>query len=56
MCGRTFGHDGDFTAWRNEVMSTANGRRQAVVMVNIDSSHVSWARINADVKTALCRG
>jgi len=55
-CGRTFGHDGDFTAWRNEVMSTANGRRQAVVMVNIDSSHVSWARINADVKTALCRG
>jgi D-alanyl-D-alanine carboxypeptidase len=55
-CGRVYGHDGDFTAWRNEVLATANGRRQAVVMVNVDTSHLPWTRIDAVVRTALCRG
>jgi len=55
-CGRAYGHNGDFLAWRNEVLSTANGKRQAVVMVNVDQSRVSWAGIDASVKTALCRG
>jgi D-alanyl-D-alanine carboxypeptidase len=55
-CGRAFGHDGDFTAWRNEVVATANGRRQAVVMVNVDTTYVPWGRIDTAVKLALCRG
>jgi D-alanyl-D-alanine carboxypeptidase len=55
-CGRAFGHTGDIPGWRNEVLATANGKRQAVVMVNIDDTHVSWPRIDAFVETALCRG
>lgn len=55
-CGRAVGHPGDFTAWRNLVLSTANGRRQAVVMVNVDETYVSWARIEAFAERALCRG
>ena len=55
-CGRVFGHDGDFTAWRNEVLATRSGKRQAIVMVNVDSSHVSWSQIHTLVEKALCRG
>jgi D-alanyl-D-alanine carboxypeptidase len=55
-CGRAFGHLGDFRAWRNAVLATANGRRQAVVMVNVDETSVSWARITAFAERALCRG
>ena len=55
-CGRAFGHRGDFTGWRNEVLATKSGKRQAVVMVNIDETYVSWARIDAYVSRALCRG
>jgi D-alanyl-D-alanine carboxypeptidase len=55
-CGRAYGHNGDIPGWRNEVLTTANGKRQAVVMVNIDDSRVSWTRIGAFTETALCRG
>ncbi|MFL5952265.1 MAG: serine hydrolase domain-containing protein [Gaiellaceae bacterium] len=55
-CGRAYGHEGDFIAWRNEVLATANGKRQAVVMVNVDQTSVSWRRMYADAQTALCRG
>jgi D-alanyl-D-alanine carboxypeptidase len=55
-CGRAVGHNGDFTAWRNVVLSTKNGKRQAVVMVNVDQTYVSWARIEAFAEQALCRG
>lgn len=56
-CGRAFGHRGDFSnAWRNEVLATKNGKRQAVVMVNVDDAHVDWARIDAFAERALCRG
>ena len=55
-CGRAYGHDGDFIAWRNEVLATANGRRQAVVMVNVDATYVSWDRLDAIAHEALCRG
>ena len=55
-CGRALGHRGDFTGWRNEVLATKNGKRQAVVMVNIDETYVPWARIDAFVARALCRG
>jgi len=55
-CGRVYGHDGDFFGWRTEVLATANGKREAVVMVNIDTTFVPWARLESTVKTALCRG
>jgi D-alanyl-D-alanine carboxypeptidase len=55
-CGHAFGHDGDFFGWRTEVLATANGKREAVVMVNIDATFVPWSRLEATVKTALCRG
>ncbi|MFL5944897.1 MAG: serine hydrolase domain-containing protein [Gaiellaceae bacterium] len=55
-CGRTYGHAGDFLAWRNIVIATANGKRQAVVMVNADETTVAWARLGTLVQTALCRG
>jgi D-alanyl-D-alanine carboxypeptidase len=55
-CGRAFGHDGDFPGWRNEAVATANGKREAVVMVNVDETYVRWERLQAVAKTALCRG
>jgi D-alanyl-D-alanine carboxypeptidase len=55
-CGRAFGHDGDFPGYRNIVWATANGRRVAVVMVNIDTTRVSWSRLRAAAITALCAG
>jgi D-alanyl-D-alanine carboxypeptidase len=55
-CGRAFGHDGNIPGWRNEVLTTASGKRQAVVMVNVDETYISWERIGAYAQTALCRG
>ena len=55
-CGRAFGHRGDFAAWRNEVLATPNGRREAVVMVNVDQQHVDWNTVDAAVQAAFCRG
>jgi D-alanyl-D-alanine carboxypeptidase len=55
-CGRAFGHAGDFFGWRNGVLATANGKREAVVMVNVDTTFVPWERLQAVTRTALCRG
>jgi D-alanyl-D-alanine carboxypeptidase len=55
-CGRAYGHNGSIPGWRNEALTTADGKRQAVVMVNIDESRVAWTRISAFVERALCRG
>ena len=55
-CGRAFGHDGDFYGWRTEVLGTANGKREAVVMVNVDDDAVSWLRLGDAARRALCRG
>jgi D-alanyl-D-alanine carboxypeptidase len=55
-CGRAWGHNGDFFGWRNLVLSTANGRRTADVMVNIDPSRVSWPRLESAALSALCSG
>jgi hypothetical protein len=38
------------------VLATKNGKRQAVVMVNVDDSHVDWSRIESAAARALCRG
>jgi D-alanyl-D-alanine carboxypeptidase len=53
-CGRAFGHDGDFPGYRNIVWATPNGRRVAVVMINIDDSRVPWSRLQTAAATALC--
>jgi D-alanyl-D-alanine carboxypeptidase len=55
-CGLAFGHNGSIPGWRNEALTTADGKRQAVVMVNIDESRVDWTRISDFVERALCRG
>jgi D-alanyl-D-alanine carboxypeptidase len=55
-CGRAFGHGGNIPGWRNETIATANGKREAVVMVNVDETFVSFARIQSVAQTALCRG
>lgn len=55
-CGRAYGHAGDFLGWRNIVMATANGKRQAVVMVNVDEGALPWERLTTAVRTTLCRG
>jgi D-alanyl-D-alanine carboxypeptidase len=55
-CGRAYGHEGDFGGWRNVVYATANGKREAVVMVNVDDSGVAWRQIYAAAQKALCRG
>ena len=55
-CGRAYGHNGSIPGWRNEALTTANGKRQAVVMVNVDESRVAWTRISAFAERALCRG
>jgi D-alanyl-D-alanine carboxypeptidase len=55
-CGTAFGHDGDIPGYRNVVWATANGRRVASIMVNIDTTHVSWSRLRAAAQTVLCSG
>ncbi len=55
-CGKTFGHEGDFPGWRNITLAKADGRRVAVVMVNIDTTHVPWRKLQAAAETALCSG
>ena len=54
--GRAFNHNGDFLAWRTIVYSTANGKRQAIVMVNVNDAYVDWDRLDALAQKALCRG
>jgi D-alanyl-D-alanine carboxypeptidase len=55
-CGKAFGHDGDMPGYRTIVWATANGRRVAAIMVNIETTHVSRNRLQAATKTALCSG
>jgi D-alanyl-D-alanine carboxypeptidase len=56
-CGRAYGHLGDFAgAWRTEAIATANGKRQAVLTVNVDEAHVDWLSIANFAERALCRG
>ena len=55
-CGRAVGHDGDFPGYRSIVLATPNGRREAVVMINVDESRVPWSRLEAAAGIALCSG
>jgi hypothetical protein len=56
VCGVAFGHDGDVPGYRNVVWASVNGRRTAAVMVNIDTTRVSWSRLHAAARSALCSG
>jgi len=53
-CGRAFTHEGDFLGWQNIAYTTANGKRQAVVMVNVN--YVNGDRLEELAEKALCRG
>lgn len=53
-CGRAFTHEGDFLGWQNMAFSTANGNRQAVVMVNVNFA--DYRLFEALAEKALCRG
>jgi D-alanyl-D-alanine carboxypeptidase len=53
-CGRAFGHPGDALGWQNLAFSTANGKRQAVVMVNVN--YADGDRLETLAEKALCRG
>ena len=55
-CGRVYGHDGDFVGWRNIVWSNAKGTRIAAVLVNIDTTYVSWGALESATISALCTG
>jgi D-alanyl-D-alanine carboxypeptidase len=55
-CGRAFLHNGDFIGWRNEAISTANGKRQVVVMINVDESGLPFRQASTVATRALCRG
>jgi D-alanyl-D-alanine carboxypeptidase len=53
-CGRAFGHPGDFIGWQNITYSSANGKRQVVVMVNVNFDH--YGELRTVAQKALCRG
>jgi D-alanyl-D-alanine carboxypeptidase len=55
-CGKAIGHEGDFPGYRNAVWATPKGRRIAVAMVNVDTTHVSWSTLETAAQTALCAG
>jgi D-alanyl-D-alanine carboxypeptidase len=54
VCGYAFTHTGDFVGWQNIAYSTANGTRQAVVMVNVN--YDDFVRLDTLAQKALCRG
>lgn len=53
-CGPAFGHSGDGPGYRSVVYARPNGRRIAVVMVNIDATRVPWPELEAAADRALC--
>jgi D-alanyl-D-alanine carboxypeptidase len=55
-CGRAFGHQGDVPGYRTVVLAQANGTRVAVVMVNVDETHVAWAELMQAASDAYCYG
>jgi len=55
-CGTTFGHDGDVPGYRNIVLASPDGARVVSVMVNIDTTHVSWSVLERAARAAMCAG
>ena len=55
-CGVAFGHRGDYYGYRSEALSRPNGNRVALVMVNVDTTDVSWGEVDDAAEGALCSG
>lgn len=55
-CGTAFGHEGDVPGYRTVVWAMPNGRRAAAVMLNVDTTRVSWDALDSAARTALCSG
>ena len=53
-CGVAWGHIGDFAGYRSVALSQGDGRRVAVVMVNIDLTRVSWGELDRAANSAFC--
>jgi D-alanyl-D-alanine carboxypeptidase len=53
-CGTAYGHMGDFIGWRTVAVTRPGGRRAAVVMVNVDVTHVPWGDLETAAGHALC--
>ena len=53
-CALAYGHIGDYNGYRTIVYGRRNGKRVAVVMVNIDLTHVSWPQLEAATESAFC--
>jgi D-alanyl-D-alanine carboxypeptidase len=55
-CGVAVGQKAEFPGYRTIVWATGNGSRVAAVMVNIDTTRLSWATLEEAAQTALCSG
>jgi D-alanyl-D-alanine carboxypeptidase len=55
-CGTAYGHTGDAIGWRTIAYARSDGKRAAVVMVNIDSTEVDWGELATAAARALCSG
>jgi D-alanyl-D-alanine carboxypeptidase len=55
-CGPAFGHEGDFPGYRSIVYGRPDGRRVALVMVNIDATHDSWSELRTAAARVFCSG
>ena len=55
-CGRAFGHEGDFNGYRSVAVARLNGSRVALVMVNVDTTDLSWEQLDGSAERAVCNG
>jgi D-alanyl-D-alanine carboxypeptidase len=53
-CGTAYGHDGDIPGYRNVAWATGDGRRVVEVMVNVESTRMSWPLIRAAAAQVFC--
>ena len=53
-CGTAYGHEGEMPGYRTIAWTTADGGRAASVLVNVDTTHVSWGQLRSAATTALC--
>ena len=57
-CGRVWGHDGDTAGYRSFAFASRDGRRQVVLLLNVDGDSVPPATVDATVAVldaAYCR-
>ena len=54
-CGTAWGHPGDFPGYLSNAYTTLGGGRQAIVLINADSTNLT-AQQNADVNAAVLDG